>query len=66
MESTEPNATVSDERRKPVCLLAPEWAEHARLEEDIDVCDDGREGVACGSREGDRPCPIPDHAGSGE
>ena len=62
MESTERNTTVDAERRKPVCTLAPEWAEHARMsEEDIDVCDDGREGVACGGRESDRPCPFQDH-----
>jgi hypothetical protein len=54
--------TVTEERRKPVCLLAPEWTEHARFEEDADICDDGRQGVACGSRKDDPPCPIADAA----
>lgn len=28
----------------PFCTRAPEWAEHARLNEDEDACDDGRAG----------------------
>jgi hypothetical protein len=54
------STTQVDERRKPVCLLAPEWAEHARMSEDAEICDDGRQGVSCGNREGDPPCPISD------
>ena len=48
------------DRRKPVCRLAPEWAEHARMTmtEDGDVCDDGRQGVACGNRKDEKPCPL--------
>jgi hypothetical protein len=57
-----PTGTPDDERRKPVCLLAPEWAEHARLSEDAEICDDGRQGVSCGNRKDDPPCPIADHS----
>ena len=51
------NEPVTD-RRKPVCRSAPEWAEHARMMEDDDVCDDGRQGVACGNRKDENPCPL--------
>lgn len=36
---------VEDDTVDPdVCVKAPEWAEHARLQEDDDACDDGRAG----------------------
>ena len=47
-----------DERRTELCQLAPEWAEHARLDESMDACDDGRTGIICGNREGEQPCPV--------
>jgi len=46
------------DRRKPVCQFAPEWAEHARMTEDYEVCDDGRQGVVCGNRKDEKPCTL--------
>ncbi len=47
-----------DDRRLPICLLAPEWAEHARFDNDQDACDDGRAAITCGRRSGEKPCTI--------
>jgi hypothetical protein len=54
-----PNNGDEDDRRIEQCGYAPEWAEHARLYEDNDPCDDGRAGLTvCGKREGETPCPL--------
>ena len=54
-----PSDGKKHDRRIKVCLHAPEWAEHARLDEDDEPCDDGRAGISCGSRRGEPPCKIP-------
>jgi hypothetical protein len=50
--------TEEQDRRVPHCVVAPEWAEHARLDRQDEACNDGREAVACGVRGDDKPCPI--------
>jgi hypothetical protein len=60
-ERTDENAEpgVENDRRMEVCDYAPEWAEHARLYDDNDPCEDGRAGLTvCGKREGEAPCPV--------
>ena len=47
-----------NDRRIQVCLNAPEWAEHARFEEDNEPCDDGRAAISCGNRQGEKPCMV--------
>jgi hypothetical protein len=47
-----------DDRRIRYCRKAPEWAEHARFDEEDEPCDDGRTGKICGNREGEKPCPV--------
>jgi hypothetical protein len=46
------------DRRIQYCQNAPEWAEHARFLTEDEPCDDGRTGRICGSRKGEKPCPI--------
>jgi len=48
----------NNDRRIKYCQNAPEWAEHARLDSDDEPCDDGRAGRICGSRKGEKPCPV--------
>ena len=50
-------ADHSDQRMEK-CQYAPEWAEHARNFMDSDACDDGRQGVNCGSREDESSCSL--------
>jgi hypothetical protein len=38
-EESDPTAEQED-----VCLKAPEWAEHSRLHDEDEPCDDGRSG----------------------
>jgi hypothetical protein len=47
-----------EDRRLPPCTYAPEWAEHARFNQENEPCDDGRAARICGSSEEDEPCPI--------
>jgi hypothetical protein len=47
----------SNDRRMGISQHAPEWAEHARLDEADGPCDDGRSGIICGNRKGEKPCP---------
>jgi len=46
------------DRRLKYCQRAPEWAEHARFDAEDEPCDDGRTGIVCGNRKGEKPCPI--------
>lgn len=48
----------NENRRIDICQYAPEWAEHARSYEEQGPCDDGRAGIICGNRKGEKPCPI--------
>jgi len=58
-EEESPEFGEESDRRIEQCEYAPEWAEHARLYEDNDPCDDGRAGLTvCGKREGEDPCPL--------
>ena len=57
-ENTKRPFSKKNDRRMKVCLLAPEWAEHARFDEDDGPCEDGRAGVSCGNREDEKPCPL--------
>ena len=41
-------------RRIKYCQSAPEWAEHARFNEDDEPCDDGRTGIICGNKKGEK------------
>ncbi|WP_419655526.1 hypothetical protein [Desulfosarcina variabilis] len=50
--------TRENDRRIQVCLHAPDWAEHARFEEDDEPCDDGRAAISCGNRRGEKPCTV--------
>ena len=45
-----------NDRRIQPCFNAPEWAEHARFEEDDQPCDDGRAAISCGNRHSEKPC----------
>ncbi len=49
---------VTNERRKKLCTLAPEWAEHARLYDDGEPCDDGRQVYDLGRRAEDAKVPV--------
>ena len=40
------------------CIRAPEWAEHARFDENDEPCDDGRTGIICVDKNDEEPCPI--------
>jgi hypothetical protein len=58
-EEVSPEFGEENDRRIEPCEYAPEWAEHARLYEDNDPCEDGRAGLTvCGKREGEAPCPL--------
>jgi hypothetical protein len=46
-----------NDRRKPVCEKAPEWAEHHRLKDEDQPCEDGRRGNIFGRRKDDTPVP---------
>lgn len=52
---THANSNKND-RRIRLCLYAPEWAEHARFENDDEPCEDGRAVISCGNRQGETPC----------
>jgi len=55
-KSSEKSKTIEGETgatvpRGDVCRKAPEWAEHARLHDDDQPCDDGRTGHPADSAE---------------
>ena len=59
MEKNTNNIFIRDgDRRIRYCQKAPEWAEHARFDDQDEPCDDGRTGNICGNSEGEKPCPI--------
>jgi hypothetical protein len=46
-----------NDRRLPICEKAPEWAEHHRLQDEDQPCEDGRGGNIFGRRKDDHPIP---------
>ena len=48
----------NEDLRLPLCTYAPEWAEHARFNQENEPCDDGRAGNICGHRKGEESCPL--------
>ena len=59
MQKEKPSMFKENEDRRIIpCRQAPEWAEHARFNNDMEPCDDGRTGVVCGNRKGEKPCSI--------
>lgn len=59
MQKAKPNSEEPKTDRRPnLCLKAPEWAEHARFDEEDEPCEDGRSGIFCGNREGEKPCSL--------
>jgi hypothetical protein len=41
-EPEKKNGKDTEELEKDTCVKAPEWAEHARFNDDDQPCDDGR------------------------